>query len=316
MMKEMGFHKGINFGGWFSQCDYSEERLNGFITEKDFAQVAKWGFDHVRLPIDYNVLENKDGILCDEGFARIEKALLMAKKYGLNMVIDLHKTAGFSFDEGEKEHGFFESRAYQEQFYQLWEALAERFGRYADMACFELLNEVTEAVYIDAWNEISHECIRRLRRYAPDTMVLVGSYENNSARTVAALTKPYDDKVVFNFHCYEPLKFTHQGAYWTDQIVPEERYSFAESNITDELFETLFRPALETAEKYGTELYCGEYGVIDVVKPEDAVRWFQTIQRVFEKHHITRAVWTHKEMDFGISESRMDGVREELLRAL
>ena len=36
MMKEKGFYRGINFGGWMSQCDYSEDRLNNFIKEEDF----------------------------------------------------------------------------------------------------------------------------------------------------------------------------------------------------------------------------------------------------------------------------------------
>ncbi len=26
MLKDSGFYKGINLGGWLSQCDYSEER--------------------------------------------------------------------------------------------------------------------------------------------------------------------------------------------------------------------------------------------------------------------------------------------------
>ena len=38
MLKEKGFYKGINFGGWLSQCDYSDERLNGFIKEEDFTR--------------------------------------------------------------------------------------------------------------------------------------------------------------------------------------------------------------------------------------------------------------------------------------
>ena len=58
MLKELGFYKGVNLGGWFSQCDYSRERLDTFITEPDFAKIAGWGFDHVRIPIDYNVIQN------------------------------------------------------------------------------------------------------------------------------------------------------------------------------------------------------------------------------------------------------------------
>ncbi len=34
-MKDFGFYRGVNLGGWFSQCDYSRERLDHFITEKD-----------------------------------------------------------------------------------------------------------------------------------------------------------------------------------------------------------------------------------------------------------------------------------------
>ncbi|HOC34848.1 MAG TPA: glycosyl hydrolase family 5, partial [Ruminococcus flavefaciens] len=53
MLKSKGIIKGINLGGWMSQCDYSRERLDNFIKENDIKQIAEWGFDHVRLPIDY-----------------------------------------------------------------------------------------------------------------------------------------------------------------------------------------------------------------------------------------------------------------------
>ena len=38
----MGFKKGINLGGWMSQCDYSKDRLDNFITEPDFKTIASW----------------------------------------------------------------------------------------------------------------------------------------------------------------------------------------------------------------------------------------------------------------------------------
>ena len=51
MKKLNGFNKGVNLGGWFSQCDYSKDRLDNFIKEEDFKTIAGWGLDHVRLPI-------------------------------------------------------------------------------------------------------------------------------------------------------------------------------------------------------------------------------------------------------------------------
>ena len=47
-----GYLKGINLGGWLSQCGkkYNEEHYNTFITKKDIDLIASWGMDHVRLP--------------------------------------------------------------------------------------------------------------------------------------------------------------------------------------------------------------------------------------------------------------------------
>lgn len=303
-------------GGWLSQCDYSEDRLNNFITEPDFEKIASWGLDHVRLPIDYNILENEDGTYKEDGFQCIERALEMAEKNGLHTVIDLHKTAGFSFDFGEKESGFFESEKFQERFYRLWEELAKRFGNRPDKAAFELLNEVTEQKFIDAWNRIAKECIKRIRVYAPETLILVGSYWNNSPEAVKDLEKPYDDKVIYNFHCYSPLEFTHQGAPWAQEIDQDARYRFEDVEITPELFERLFLPAIERAKSYGTTVYCGEYGVIDIVDPGDILKWYKVINSVFEKHNIARAAWSYKKMNFGLSDSRMDKVRDELIKYL
>ncbi len=317
MLKEKGFYKGVNFGGWLSQCNYEKEHLDTFITENDFSVAASWGLDHVRIPFDYNIIEKDSGVYIEEGFGYLDKSVEYCKKYGLNLILDLHKTAGFSFDYfSENESGFFDSPEYQERFILLWEEMAKRYGKYYEFVAFELLNEVTDAKFIDTWNDVVRRCIPRIRKYAPDTLILVGSYHNNSADTVQFLEKPYDDKVIYNMHCYEPLKFTHQGAYWTDAIDPKERIKFADSGCTAEYFENLFSTAIAKAKEFGADLYCGEYGVIDVVPAEDTVKWYKTINSVFEKYGIGRSAWSYKKMDFGLTDERLDGVRDELLSLL
>ena len=316
-MKDFGFYRGVNLGGWFSQCDYSKERLDCFITEKDMDVIVGWGLDHVRIPMDYNVLETAEGGLSEEGFGRITKAVEWCLKRNLKVVLDLHKTAGYSFDAAHQESGFFGSTAYQERFYKLWEGLAARFNDPENIA-FELLNEVTDASVIGEWNRIAAECIRRIRKIAPASLILVGSYWNNSPDAVKDLDLPTDNRVIYNFHCYDPLIFTHQGATW----IPDpsfdinRRVAFEEADITPEYFEKQFASAIETAEARGTALYCGEYGVIDRATPEDTVKWFKTINAVFEKYGIARSAWSYREMDFGLSDARMDGVRNELIKYL
>ena len=133
MRKWIGYEKGVNLGGWLSQCDYSKERLEHFIEEEDIRRLSTWGLDHLRLPMDYNVLREENGAFKEDGFGYVKSAVEWCRKYGLNVILDLHKTAGYSFDKNEQEHGFFAEESYQEYFYTLWEEIARRFAGYGGM---------------------------------------------------------------------------------------------------------------------------------------------------------------------------------------
>ena len=337
-----GYQKGVNLGGWFSQCDHTEERYDSFISDADFAVIRSWGADHVRVPVDYELLEDRDGRPCESGYARLSHTIDVCRKNGLKMILDLHKTAGFSFDANEGEAGFFESERYQERFYRLWETIARHFADDADMLAFELLNEVTEQAYCDTWNHIASTCIARIRAIAPTVSILVGGYWHNSAVSVKDIDVPIDEHIVFNFHCYEPLIFTHQGAYWMEtmdrafripatatfgemeaagrrmQIESQANFSAypSETVLTSAYFEAFMADAVAAAERNNVPLYCGEYGVIENAAPEDALAWYRCIHAAFTKYGIGRAAWSYRQMDFGLSDARMDGVREELLRCL
>lgn len=337
-----GYQKGVNLGGWLSQCDDTEQTYSTFVVEEDIKTIKGWGMDHVRLPFDYELIEDKDGNPVESGYGHIQDAIDWCGKYSLNMILDLHKTMGYSFDDAHGESGFFDSEKLQERFYTLWERVAERFGKYEDFLAFELLNEVTDKSYCELWNNISYECIRRIRKIAPTIKILVGGYWNNSVDSVKDLAMPYDENIIYNFHCYEPLIFTHQGAPWIPTMDTSFRISIdapykemdaageknlsqvttgfaafsGEDTLSSAYFEKIFSEAISVAEERNVALYCGEYGVIDRVDPEDALKWYKLINNVFTRFGIGRAAWNYKVMDFGISDSRMDNVREELLKYL
>ena len=342
MKKWEGYMHGVNLGGWLSQCDHTKDRYDNFIKEEDIKAISGWGVDHVRIPVDYNLVETGDGIYADDGFKYIDSAIEWCGKYGLNMILDLHKTYGFSFDDGENEKGFFENEKYQERFYKLWEEFARRYGNIGERVAFELLNEVTDKAFCNIWNEISTLCIKRIRSIAPNVKILIGGYYNNSIEALPDLLPPYDENIIYNFHCYEPLIFTHQGAYWiptmdTSFRVPVDASysklatdtkeqisqvsigfdSFDQSACLDErYFEKYFAEAVKIAEERGVSLYCGEYGVIENATPEDTVKWYEFISKSFEKFGIGRAAWSYKEMDFGLSDERLKGVLPELQKLL
>ena len=342
MKKCKGYMHGVNLGGWLSQCDHTKERYDTFITEHDIEVIKGWGADHIRVPVDYDLVEDVQGNYKEDGFAYIQTAIEWCKKHKLNMVLDLHKTFGYSFDSGENELGFFEKKEYQDRFYKLWEQFAIRFGKNESMLSFELLNEVTKKEYCEIWNEIALECIKRIRKIAPTIKILVGGYYNNSIEALKDLADPYDENTVYNYHCYEPLIFTHQGAPWITEMdtsfrMPYEATygQYIENNnkyldhitgdmsgfdrdelFTSEFFEKYLAEAVKIAEERNVMLYCGEYGVIDRATPEDALKWYRAICKTFDKYGIGRAAWSYKEMDFGLSDERMKGVIGEITKLL
>ena len=342
MKRFEGYMHGINLGGWLSQCDHTKEHYDNFITEEDIKRISDWGLDHIRVPIDYDLVEDAEGRYIESGFGFIDKVIEWAGKYGLNMVLDLHKTYGFSFDDGEEEFGFFEVEAYQERFYKLWEEFAKRYGKYSDRVAFEMLNEVTDKEYCEKWNQISTECIKRIRKYTPDIKILLGGYYNNAIEALKDLSMPYDENIIYNFHCYEPLIFTHQGASWIPEMDTSFRMPFEDTyqhyqeyiaknldrfavdmsvydqsaNIGIEYFENMVAEAVSVAEERNVALYCGEYGVINLATAEDSLKWYKMICSVFDKYGIGRAAWSYKEMDFGIIDDHMKSVAAELVKII
>ena len=86
--------------------------------------------------------------------------------------------------------------------------------------------------------------------------------------------------------------------------------------IDSTYFEKQFKSAIDAAEKNNAPLYCGEYGVIELATNEDTIEWYKTINEVFKKYDSGRSAWSYKRMDFGLSDSRLDSVRDELLKYL
>lgn len=345
MKRFEGFLKGVNLGGWISQFDrYDHEHFENFITKQDIEDIAALGFDHVRVPVDYQVLEDEEGHVLERGFAYLERLRFWCENYDLHMLIDLHECYGYSFDPLKKDmdrRKFFYDEALQSRFMKLWREIAERFKDYPEQVAFEPLNEVVLAEVKDAWNDILTNYIHMIRSIAPETYIVVGGVCYNNVLSVPLLKVPVDDHIVYNFHCYEPMVFTHQGAYWVEDMPSDFRIAYPEtlekyretsvrlssalagaifedgiSEIGQGFFEDIFAPAIEKARQDGVALYCGEYGVIDLACADDKIRWLEDIHAVFKKHGIGRALWNYKEKDFGFVDERFATVRDRFIEVL
>jgi len=335
-----GLKKGINLGGWLSQFAHTRAHYDSFITEDDIKRISAWGLDHIRLPIDCEAIETEEGMYKDEGLQYINACIEWCKKHGMRMILDIHKTAGYTFTNAfGEENSLFTNDALQSRFVSLWSELARRYGNEKDTVVFELLNEVVEEENSRPWNILALRAIESIRKYAPRTQIIIGGIEWNSVRAVALLDEPYDENVIYTFHFYEPFAFTHQNASWvpeTKDLYIEypsdvetyrkaantigEKGSFIFKNQCKEidvtLLEQLILQAVAVAEERGAALYCGEYGVIDQAPVQSTLNWYQDMHQVFEKYHIGRAAWSYKEMDFGIKGQHYEGVFDGILASL
>ncbi len=342
-MKEFaGYKHGVNLGGWLSQSSYEKDHLENFIMEADIKRIADWGCDHVRLPFDYNIILAEDNTVSADAFRYLDRCVSWCENNGLNIILDLHKTPGFSFDKGENESGFFENVKYQDIFTALWSAVSERYANKADHVAFELLNEITERKFAAVWNDIAARTIHEIRRFAPDNHILIGGIYQNSIFGLTLLDKPYDDKIVFNFHYYNPLVFTHQKAPWIEMMSPdcEINYPDAKEIYREKSIENLgsdfsqafegfggetidasyieweMSVAAEVAKKLDVPVYCGEYGVIDRVPDDRLLRWYADVSFVFNKLGIGRAAWTYRAKDFGITDPCRRKIADEIVKLL
>ena len=193
----------------------------------------------------------------------------------------------------------------------------------------------------DAWNGILTKYIKLIRSIAPESYIVVGGVFYNSVMTVAWLDVPVDPKIVYNFHCYEPGVFTHQGAYWQEMMPLDFRIGYPKSveeyrkkhkeiykdtdgavfmdGVTEMgvgFFEKIFEPALKKAEQDGIGLYCGEYGVIDKADNESKIRWLEDIHSAFKKFGIGRALWNYKEKDFGLVDESFESIKQRFIDVL
>ena len=334
----MKLYRGINFGGWLSQCDHTKKRYDTFVCKADVARVAGWGFDHIRLPFDYNVIEDERGNDKPDGYAYLDNMAAWCMEYKLDLVLDLHKAAGYDFnDAGSNEKNtLFNNKALQKRFVGLWEKVASRYGSMNHIA-FELLNEVVEAEAAAPWNSLIAEAVRAIRKYAEKNVIIYGGIQWNSARTLKLLDKPADENIIFTFHFYEPLIFTHQKAPWVpnmpmDKVIhyPETMAYFIEQSkvlgykgqdvtdgdgkdMGDALIRDMVREAKTVADKAGAKLYCGEFGVIDRAPPSDSLNWFKDVLSIFGDNHIGCALWSYKEMDFGLIDAHYDSIRDDFI---
>lgn len=315
--------RGINIENWFGQIPLAPTRLSPDVVQIDRLSSAEiqrlrdLGLDHVRLPIN---LQNFAGPAPDYPlppalFQKLNQVIAALNQAGLVVVLDHH---------GDELKGANDTQRIS----QLWRQVAQQLKSIpADRLVFEVFNEPTQ-IDVKIWKGIAQSALSAIRAVDPQRTVVIGSVLWNQVHTLASMGTFQDANVIYTFHFYEPMLFTHQGATWVEGMFkgqPQEEIAFpydarrplpplsAQSQKIDwvkkeytdyatyrgtpQAIDTSLQVAVQFSQQNQVPVWCGEFGVFKLYAPEaDRVRWIELARSTMDQKGIA---WAHWEYDRG-----------------
>lgn len=245
------------------------------ISDADLTAVAEAGFDTVRLPVRFTAGYTSgriNPVLLD----RVEQIVAQATARGLSVIVDLHH-----FDElmeAPDRHG--------DMFVAIWSQIAARFAGAPDTLMFELLNEPAGEMTTRKAQALYDRVVPLLRQSHPDRWIVLGGGDYSSAAEVANLAPP-GYRIAHTFHTYDPFKFTHQGAVWSDPVPPDR------GPVTQDELDTVTKRIADAAEG-DVPMLLGEFGVIGDVPDGQRATWIAAIRHAAEAADLP---WCHWALD-------------------
>jgi endoglucanase len=202
----VSIHRGINVLGY---DPIWSDPAKGRFQARHFQEIRKAGFDFIRINLQaFRHMDSADRLEA-RWLARLDWVVKNASDAGLAVILDEHDFNACSEDPQmcRKRLGAF------------WEQVAARYRSAPPSVMFELLNEPHAKLDAEAWNGLLVEMLAIVRRSNPTRTVVIGPTGWNNLGELPGLRLPEADRnILVTFHYYEPFRFTHQGASWTDMV--------------------------------------------------------------------------------------------------
>ncbi|HET6430110.1 MAG TPA: cellulase family glycosylhydrolase [Phycisphaerae bacterium] len=319
--------RGVNLSMWFAQLPPSRERFANLITRDDAVRIRKLGLTFVRVPVDPASLtdERDRGSLDPENLKLFEKALDSFQAEGLAVIV-------CPYLNDEPKRLLLTDPPSTRAFLSFWAALATRLAaRPADKVFLQTMNEPSTDDQ-RACDLLQEQVVSAIRRCAPRHTIIAASNLRagggwNPVAGFVAGAPVRDRNVVYDFHFYDPVQFTHQGATWMTWQVKFYRdlpYPSSPEAVRPHLAGIGNSGARAFADLYGRErwsrdrlqqriglavawgrkhkvpILCGEFGVYRPNAPDaDRLRYLRDVREVLEGHGIGWAMWEYCG-DFGL----------------
>ena len=118
-----------------------------WITERDFKIIQSLGFNCIRVPFHYNLIEDDDNPmqLKENAWKWFDYIIEKANQYELYVILDLHAAAGCQnlFDHSGRKNWnkLWTDKIYWERTAWLWEQIAKRYKDNQTIVCYQPINE-------------------------------------------------------------------------------------------------------------------------------------------------------------------------------
>ncbi len=315
--------RGVNLSMWYAQdgdlynADGGAEKLASYIKPADFKLVHDLGFDHVRLSIDPQPLiaDAQQGTLRPEAIARLDETVRQITATGLVVVLDIHPEGAFVKATETTLEG-------TQRFFAFWKSFAAHYaGTNPEQVYFEVMNEPHE-VDPYRWAGEQARAVAVIRAQAPQHTIIATGEGYGGIDGLLELEPVRDENVIYSFHDYEPMVFTHQGATWAGDALKPLRgvpYPSTPENVAP-LLATLTEAdtqsqladygnkrwdqarmaarigqAVAWAKARNVPLWCGEFGVYKAFAPaEGRYRWLADMRKTLEADGVGWDMWDYR----------------------
>ncbi|RYE20201.1 MAG: twin-arginine translocation signal domain-containing protein [Sphingobacteriaceae bacterium] len=324
--------RGFNLLDFYTSRPLSFTRRNtsSLTTEDDLKWMSDWGFDFVRIPVQYPCYvnfnpgsDNSKHITPEEvlsfnerAIEEIEKLIFLVHKHDLHVSLNLHRVPGYCVNSGFHEpYNLWKDEAAQQALYAHWEMWAKRFKNISkEKLSFDLINEPCyredmndqfskkSALPGELYRKIAQGCLNVIHKENPDRLVVADG--NNSGGDVTPALN--DLKIGQSCRGYFPGVVSHYRAPWVwknpaDAPLPVWPGTIEGKQYSRKSFEAFYSPWVELVKK-GVGVHCGECGCYQETPHDVFLPWLNDMLDVLTKNEIGYAFWNFRG-DFGILDS-------------
>ncbi|MDR2755419.1 MAG: cellulase family glycosylhydrolase [Planctomycetaceae bacterium] len=197
----------------FNLLEKFNGRNNRFV-EDDFRWISDFGFNFVRLPMDYRmwIKDNNWRKIDEKVLDEIDEAVKFGEKYGIHVNINFHRAPGYTVAQPAEPKSVWTDPEALEVCLLHWRTFAKRYkGVSNDLVSFNLFNEPDRIEPIlDQCVAVHKAIIKGIREEDSNRLIICDGYEWGNK----PFTELIDQKIAQATRGYVPMEVSHYKASW------------------------------------------------------------------------------------------------------